>query len=68
MAQALVRNESPTEYFRELVESTTKRQHPAARELNVVLSGESAHRVRARGSVERDDRGRSASGEGRVVQ
>lgn len=33
MAEALVRNESPVEYFRELVESAMKRQHLAAREL-----------------------------------
>ncbi|MBI3047107.1 MAG: hypothetical protein HYY76_02240 [Acidobacteria bacterium] len=33
MAEALVRNESPVEYFRELVESALKRQHLAAREL-----------------------------------
>ena len=33
MADALVRNESPAEYFRELVDSAMKRQHLAAREL-----------------------------------
>lgn len=33
MAEAIVRNESPVEYFRELVESAMKRQHLAAREL-----------------------------------
>lgn len=33
MAEALVRNESPVEYFRELVESAMKRQQLAAREL-----------------------------------
>ena len=33
MAEALVRNESPAEYFRDLVESAMKRQHLAAREL-----------------------------------
>ena len=33
MAEALVRNESPVEYFRELIESAMKRQHLAAREL-----------------------------------
>lgn len=33
MAEALVRNESPVEYFRELVESAIQRQHLAAREL-----------------------------------
>lgn len=33
MAEALVRHESPVEYFRELVESAMKRQHLAAREL-----------------------------------
>lgn len=33
MGEALVRNESPVEYFRELVESAMKRQHLAAREL-----------------------------------
>lgn len=33
MAEALVRNESPVEYFRELVDSAMKRQHLAAREL-----------------------------------
>jgi hypothetical protein len=33
MAEALVRNQSPVEYFRELVESAMKRQHLAAREL-----------------------------------
>jgi hypothetical protein len=33
MAEALVRNESPGEYFRELVEAAMKRQHLAAREL-----------------------------------
>ena len=33
MAEALVRHESPVEYFRDLVESAMKRQHLAAREL-----------------------------------
>ena len=33
MAERLVRNESPTEYFRELVESAMQHQHLAAREL-----------------------------------
>jgi len=33
MAEALVRHESPIEYFRELVESAMERQHLAAREL-----------------------------------
>jgi hypothetical protein len=33
MAEALVRNESPVEYFRELVESTMQRQHLSARQL-----------------------------------
>ena len=33
MAEALVHNESPVEYFRELVESAMKRQHLAAGEL-----------------------------------
>lgn len=33
MAEALVRNESPVEYFRELIESAMQRQHLAAREL-----------------------------------
>lgn len=33
MADALVRNESPAEYFRELVDSALKRQQLAAREL-----------------------------------
>src|SRR5919108_2459530 len=33
MAEALVRNESPSEYFRDLVESALKRQHLEAREL-----------------------------------
>lgn len=33
MAEALVRNETPSEYFRELVESALHRQHLAAREL-----------------------------------
>lgn len=33
MAEALVRNESPTEYFRELVESAMHNQHVDAREL-----------------------------------
>ena len=32
MAEALVRNESPAEYFRELVESAMHRQHLSARE------------------------------------
>ena len=33
MAEALVRNESPAEYFRDLVESAMRRQHLAAREI-----------------------------------
>lgn len=33
MAEALVRRDTPVEYFRELVESAMKRQHLAAREL-----------------------------------
>jgi hypothetical protein len=33
MAEALVRNESPVEYFRELVESAMQRQHLSARQL-----------------------------------
>ena len=33
MAEAIFRNESPTEYFRELVESALQRQHVAAGEL-----------------------------------
>lgn len=33
MGEALVRNESPVEYFRELIESAMKRQQLAAREL-----------------------------------
>lgn len=33
MAEELVRNESPVEYFRELVESALQRQHLVAREL-----------------------------------
>lgn len=33
MAQALVRTQSPTEYFRELVESAMQNQHVSAREL-----------------------------------
>ena len=33
MAEALVRNESPIEYFRELVEATMQRQHLSARQL-----------------------------------
>ena len=33
MAEALVRNESPAEYFRDLVESAMKRQHLAAQEV-----------------------------------
>ena len=33
MAEALVRNESSVEYFRELVESTMQRQHLSARQL-----------------------------------
>lgn len=33
MAEALVRNESPVEYFRELVESALQRQHLSARQL-----------------------------------
>jgi hypothetical protein len=33
MAEALVHNESPVEYFRELVEATMQRQHLSARQL-----------------------------------
>src|SRR5436190_13390843 len=33
MAEALVRNETPSEYFRELVESALQHQHLAARDL-----------------------------------
>jgi hypothetical protein len=33
MTDALVRNESPSEYFRDLVEAAMKRQHLEAREL-----------------------------------
>jgi len=33
MAEGLVRNQTPTEYFRELVESAMQNQHVAAREL-----------------------------------
>jgi hypothetical protein len=33
MAEALVRNESPAEYFRDLVDAAMKRQHLAVREL-----------------------------------
>ena len=33
MAEALVRNESPTEYFKELVETAMEHQHVAVRDL-----------------------------------
>ena len=33
MTEALLRNESPAEYFRELVESALQHQHVAVREL-----------------------------------
>ena len=69
MAEALVRNESPTEFFRELVESALQHQHVAARELTsfyvVNLLAGFVHLERRRPPVTTS---RSACGSRRALQ